>query len=82
MRTLSSLIGRDVVTPSGINLGRCHDLRAELTDNRLEVVALCVGRAGYLARLGLRHDGHEEIEWSSIIRIEGSRIVVRDPRES
>ena len=80
MRTLSSLIGRDVVTRSGIKLGRCHDLRAELTANRLEVVALCVGRAGYLARLGLRsRTADDEIEWSSIIRIEGNRIVVRDP---
>ena len=53
MRTLSSLIGRQVVTASGSDLGSCHDLKAELTPNRLEVVALCVGQAGYRARLGI-----------------------------
>lgn len=82
MRTLSSLIGRDVVTRSGIDLGRCHDLRADLTADRLEVVALCVGRGGYLARLGIRSRTDDEISWSSIVRIEGTRIVVLDPDEA
>lgn len=82
MRTLSSLIGRDVVTRSGVDLGRCHDLRADLTADRLEVVALCVGPAGYLARLGIRSRTHDEIGWSSIVRIEGTRIVVLDPDEA
>ncbi len=81
MRTLSSLIGREVVDESGLRLGRCHDLRAELTADRLEVVALCVGRAGYLARLGIGSHHRDEIEWSSISRIEGKRIVVRTPQE-
>jgi sporulation protein YlmC with PRC-barrel domain len=80
MRTLSSLIGRHVVTTSGAELGRCHDIRAELTGHRLEVVALCVGAEGYRARLGIRSHGHQEIPWAWIIRIEGSQIVVNDPQ--
>jgi hypothetical protein len=79
VRTLSSLIGRKVETKSGLSLGRCHDLRGELSDSRLEVVALCVGRAGVLDRLGIKNRVHDEVAWSSIDRFEGDRIVVRDP---
>jgi sporulation protein YlmC with PRC-barrel domain len=79
MRTLSSLMGRHVVTEHGDKLGRCHDLSAELTATTLLVTALCVGRAGYLDRLGIRTRNQTEIPWSSITRIEGKRIIVRDP---
>jgi len=79
VRTFSSLIVRAVETESGLRLGRCHDLRGELTANRLEVTALCVGRAGILDRLGIAHSRHDEVAWSSIVRIDGDRIVVRDP---
>ena len=79
MRTLSSLIGRTVVTESGIVLGRCHDLSGELTSDRLEVTALCVGRGGFLDRLGIGSARHDEVAWSSIVRIEGGRIIVHDP---
>lgn len=79
MRTLSSLIGRHVVTEHGTKLGRCHDLSAELTHTTLQVTALCVGRAGYLDRLGIRTRNQTEIAWSSITRIEGNRIIVREP---
>jgi sporulation protein YlmC with PRC-barrel domain len=79
VRTFSSLVGRKVETESGLSLGRCHDLRGELTRSRLEVVALCVGRAGMLDRLGIKSHGHDEIAWSSVVRIDGERIVVRDP---
>lgn len=79
MRTFSSLTGRRVVTESGLDLGRCHDLKATLSGNRLEVTALCVGRAGYLDRLGIPGRAHDEVKWSSIIRIEGDRIIVGDP---
>jgi sporulation protein YlmC with PRC-barrel domain len=79
VRTLSSLVGRKVETESGLSLGRCHDLRAELSASRLEVVALCVGRAGYLDRLGVNTRAHDEVAWSSVVRIDGDRIVVRDP---
>jgi sporulation protein YlmC with PRC-barrel domain len=79
MRKFSSLVGRKVETESGLSLGRCHDLRGELTGSRLEVVALCVGRVGMLDRLGIKSRSHDEVEWSSVVRIDGSRIVVRDP---
>jgi sporulation protein YlmC with PRC-barrel domain len=80
MRRFSSLIGRRVETESGLSLGRCHDLRAELGSTHLEVVALCVGRAGLLDRLGIKsRKRHNEIAWSSIVRMDGSRIIVRDP---
>jgi hypothetical protein len=79
VRTFSSLIGRLVETESGLRLGRCHDLRGELTGNRLEVTALCVGRAGILDRVGIRHGRHDEVAWSAIVDFEGDRIVVRDP---
>jgi len=79
VRTFSALVGRRVETESGLSLGRCHDLRAELTESRLEVVALCVGRQGLLDRLGIKSRGHDEVAWSSIVRIEGKRIVVRNP---
>lgn len=79
MRTFSSLVGRRVETESGLSLGNCHDLRGELSGSRLEVVALCVGRKGLLDRLGIKAHGHDEVAWSSVVRIDGSRIVVRDP---
>jgi len=79
VRTYSSLVGRKVETESGLSLGRCHDLRGELTGSRLEVLALCVGRAGYLDRFGIRTRAHDEVSWSAVVRIEGDRIVVRDP---
>ena len=79
MRTLSSLIGRHVETQSGLSLGRCHDLRGELKENKLEVKAVCVGGAGILDRLGIGSRRHDEIAWSSIVRIDGNRIIVRDP---
>jgi len=79
MRTFSALVGRRVETESGLSLGRCHDLRVDVHERRLEVVALCVGRLGLLDRLGIKSRGHDEVAWSAIVRIEGKRIVVRDP---
>jgi sporulation protein YlmC with PRC-barrel domain len=79
VRTFSALVGRKVETESGLSLGRCHDLRGELSGSRLEVVAMCVGPYGLLDRLGIKSHGHNEVAWSSIVRIEGDRIVVRDP---
>jgi sporulation protein YlmC with PRC-barrel domain len=79
MRTLSSLLRRKVVTESGRSLGRCHDLRGELTATKLRVTGLCVGRGGLLEHLGIRgHDAHRTIPWSAVIRIEGRRIIIRD----
>ncbi len=79
MRTFSSLQGRHVVTQSGRSLGRCHDLRGELKGSQLRVVGLRVGERGWLAHLGLRRNSEQPIvPWASVIRIEGTRIVVRD----
>ena len=79
MRTFSSLVGRKVETESGLSLGTCHDLRGELEGSSLTVVALCVGRAGWFDRLGIQTGEHDEVAWSSVVRIDGDRIVVRDP---
>jgi sporulation protein YlmC with PRC-barrel domain len=79
MRTFSSLQKRRVETASGRSLGRCHDLRGELSDSRLRITGLCVGRGGWLRHLGIRsHARHDVIPWEAVIRIEGKRIVVRD----
>ena len=83
MRTLSSLLRRKVVTESGRSLGRCHDLRGELTQSELRVTGLCVGRLGWFEHLGVRgHDAHQTIPWTAVVRIEGKRIVVRDDADS
>ena len=79
MRTLSSLQNRKVETESGRSLGRCHDLRGELTGSKLRVTGLCVGGKAWLAHLGVgSHDQHVVVPWEAVVRIEGKRIVVRD----
>jgi sporulation protein YlmC with PRC-barrel domain len=79
MRTLSSLQQRKVETQSGRALGRCHDLRGELTGSKLRITGLCVGPTGWLSHLGIRsHDQHTVIPWQAVVRIEGKRIIVRD----
>ncbi len=79
MRTLTSLLGRELVTESGRSLGRCHDVRGELTGTTLRLTGLCVGRGALLGRLGIGgHDRHDTIPWDAVVRIEGKRIVVRD----
>lgn len=81
MRTLTSLLTREVVTESGRSLGRCHDLRGELTASKLRVTGLCVGSAGLRDRFGIGgHDRHQTVPWTAVVRIEGKRIVVRDDR--
>jgi len=80
VRTLSSLQHRKVVTESGLFLGRCFDVRGELSGSTLKLRSLCVGRAALLEHLGIRsHGRHDEVAWSSIVRFERDRIVVRDP---
>jgi len=79
MRTLSSLQKRKVQTESGRFLGRCHDLRGELHGAKLRVTGLCVGPRAWLTHLGVRsHSRHTVIPWEAVVRIEGTRIVVRD----
>jgi sporulation protein YlmC with PRC-barrel domain len=79
MRTLSSLLRRQVVTESGRSLGRCHDLRGELTARKLRITGLCIGDRAWLEHLGIRaQKAHTVIPWEAVVRIEGKRIVVRD----
>jgi len=87
MRTLSSLIGREIVTNQGRELGHCHDLRAELTPSALRVTALVVGTRGWLEHFGIgaqasasphRVKDKDTVSWDAIVRIDGDRIVVRD----
>jgi sporulation protein YlmC with PRC-barrel domain len=79
MRTLSSLLRRKVETESGRSLGRCYDLRGDLSGSKLRVTGLCVGQRALLTHLGARsHEQHSVVPWEAVVRIEGKRIVVRD----
>lgn len=79
MRTYSSLQQRRVQTESGRSLGRCHDLRGELSGSKLRVTGLCVGGKGWLAHLGVSsHDQHTVVPWEAVLRIDGKRVIVRD----
>jgi sporulation protein YlmC with PRC-barrel domain len=87
MRMLSSFIGRDIVTDTGRHLGHCHDLRSELTSSSLRVTALVVGTRGWLEHFGIgaqasaspqRVKDMDTVPWDAVLRIEGSRIVVRE----
>jgi sporulation protein YlmC with PRC-barrel domain len=87
MRTLTSLIGREVVTDTGRRLGDCHDLRAELTSSSLRITALVVGTRGWLEHYGIgaqasaspqRVKDKDTVPWTAVLRIDGDRIVVRD----
>ena len=83
MRTFSSIQKRKVVTTSGRTLGRCHDLRGERTSTSVRITGLCVGPAGWLSHFGVgSHDRHSVIPWDAVVRIEGKRIVVRDPGDA
>ncbi|MDQ2980952.1 MAG: PRC-barrel domain-containing protein [Actinomycetota bacterium] len=85
---LSELLGRKVVSESGLHLGRVHDVRGELEGGRLRVTGLCAGRLGVLERYGIgtqgsggageaKVHGHAVIPWERVVRV-GSEIVVRD----
>ena len=70
---------RKVETESGRSLGRCYDLRGDLTGSKLRVTGLCVGQRALLTHLGARsHEQHSVVLWEAVVRIEGKRIVVRD----
>jgi sporulation protein YlmC with PRC-barrel domain len=78
MRTLSSLQHRKVVTESGRSLGRLYDLRGEVTPRTLTVTGLVAGKRGLLEHLGVVKR-LKCIPWEDVVRIDGKRIVVRDP---
>ena len=79
MRTFSSFLRRTVVTESGKKLGRCRDLRGELTASSLRVTGLYVGRYAWLEHLGIGiHRPSTVVPWDAVLDLEGKRIVVRD----
>ena len=87
MRTLSSLIGREIVTDTGRRLGECHDIRGELTSSSLRVTGLVVGTRGWLEHYGIgaqasasqvRLKEKDTVPWDAILKIEATQIVVRD----
>jgi sporulation protein YlmC with PRC-barrel domain len=91
MRTLSSLIGRAIVTDQGRSLGHCHDVRGELTSTSLRVTGLVVGGRGRLEHFGLgarasatpeRISEKDVVPWTAIVRFEGDRIIVREDAEA
>ena len=72
---LSELLGLPVRTESDGDLGRVHDVRAELTPRTLKVTGLVVGRLGLLERLGLgaptsaaRLRTRDVIPWQDVVR--------------
>jgi sporulation protein YlmC with PRC-barrel domain len=84
VRTFSSFLGREVVTESGRELGKCRDLRASLGRGRPSVDALVVGRRGWLEHLGVDRPSdrlRDAVPWEAVVRLEGGRIVVRDGTE-
>ena len=85
---LSELLNRKVVSESGQQLGRVHDVRGELIGGRLRVTGLVAGELGILERYGIgthgsgvpgqaKVHGHPVIPWERVVRV-GSEVVVRD----
>jgi sporulation protein YlmC with PRC-barrel domain len=84
VRTFSSFLGREVVTESGRQLGKCRDLRASLGRGRPSVQAIVVGRVGWFEHLGLGRPSSrrkDAVPWGAVVRLDGKRIVVRDGTE-
>jgi sporulation protein YlmC with PRC-barrel domain len=78
------MVGRMVETESGRKIGRCRDMRADVGRGTLKVTELVVGRRGRLEHFGIgTPKGHtpDAVPWESVVRIDGSRIVVRDGTE-
>jgi len=85
---LSELLNRKVVSESGQQLGRVHDVRGELIGGRLQVTGLVAGELGILERYGIgihgsggpgeaKVHGHPVIPWERVVRV-GAVVVVRD----
>jgi sporulation protein YlmC with PRC-barrel domain len=84
VRRFSSFLGRMVLTESGREFGKCHDLRASLGRGRPSVDAIVVGRRGWCENFGNKRPGvarKNAVPWEAVVRIEGDRIVVRDGTE-
>jgi sporulation protein YlmC with PRC-barrel domain len=87
VRTLTSFRKRTIVTESGRSLGRCQDVRAELTDSGLRVTGLVLGRRGRLEHFGIGAQASasaakvrdtDVVAWDAVVRIDGETFVVRD----
>lgn len=85
---LSELLNRNVVSESGQQLGRIHDVRGELVGGRLRLTGLVAGELGILERYGVgthgsggpgqaKVHGHPVIPWERVVRV-GSEVVIRD----
>ena len=84
MRTFTSFLGRAVETESGRSLGKCRDLRASIGRGLPTVEAIIVGGRGRLEHLGIgKRSSHrrDAVPWDAVVKIEGTRIVVRDGTE-
>jgi sporulation protein YlmC with PRC-barrel domain len=87
VKRLSQLLGTAVRTEAGRDLGRVHDVRAELRPRSVAITGLVVGKLGFFERLGigapesrgpkLRRD---VVQWSAVVRADARGIVVRDPK--
>jgi sporulation protein YlmC with PRC-barrel domain len=82
---VSTLLGVQVRTESGDELGHVHDVRAKLTSSSLRVTGLVVGRYGMLERLGIgaprssaRIRAPDVVPWSAVIRADRRAVVVRN----
>jgi sporulation protein YlmC with PRC-barrel domain len=82
---ISALLGVEVRTESGEQLGHVHDVRANLTSSSLRITGLVVGGFGLLERLGLgapragvRLRAHDTVPWSAVVRADRGVVVVRD----
>jgi sporulation protein YlmC with PRC-barrel domain len=85
---LASLLDREIVTESGVRLGRVHEVRGQLVNGRLVIVGVVGGRLGILERYGIgthgsggpsqaKVRGHPVIAWERVVRI-GAKVIVRD----
>ena len=85
---LSELLNRKVVSESGQQLGRVHDVRGELVGAHLRVTGLVAGELGILERYGVgthgsggpgqaKVHGHPVIPWERVVRV-GLEVVIRD----
>jgi sporulation protein YlmC with PRC-barrel domain len=82
---LSDLLGLEVRTESGEDLGRVHDVRAELNPRTLKLTGLVVGGLGLLERLGIgaprrgaRIGIDDVVPWSAVLRADRRGVVVKD----
>jgi sporulation protein YlmC with PRC-barrel domain len=81
----SDLHGVPVRTESGRELGRVHDLRAELTPRTVKLTGLVVGKTGLFERLGIgaptsatRIRTQDVIAWRDVVRADRREVIVRD----